>query len=308
MSNTQGLGPAPKRIGIKQAHVRELVSEQFPHWAHLPIRAVANGGWDNYTFHLGDEMSIRLPSAAEYALAVEKEHRWLTVLAPQLPKPIPVPLAKGVPNDNYPFSWSIYKWLNGKPASFDEITDSVKFAEALAAFIFSLQSIDTTDAPQPGKHNWFRGGSLNRFNDILQEALSGLAGYIDIELANEIWESALHAQWSGAQKWFHGDLAQGNILLKEGQLTAVIDFGTCGVGDPACDIAIAWTLLTAQGRQVFRDELKIEDDMWLRGRGWALWKTLTTFAHRPDGIDEDTLNAKRIVDEIFCEYEQSQCR
>ncbi|MEU4697909.1 phosphotransferase [Nonomuraea dietziae] len=121
---------------------------------------MADGGWDNWTFHLGDGMLVRLPSASEYALAVEKEHRWLPPLASQLPLPIPAPLAKGEPGAGYPFSWSIYQWLDVEPASADRIADPVRFAVDLAGFVAALQRIDTADGPRPGKHNWFRGATL----------------------------------------------------------------------------------------------------------------------------------------------------
>lgn len=156
MSNTPHLGPVPQRTTVDAEQVRQLVTDQFPQWAHLPVRPVPNGGWDNWTFHLGDEMLVRLPSASEYALAVDKEQRWLPVLAPRLPLPIPVPLANGQPGTGYPYSWSIYQWLDGEPAIADRIADPVRFAVDLAGFLAALQSVDTTDAPRPGKHNWFR--------------------------------------------------------------------------------------------------------------------------------------------------------
>jgi aminoglycoside phosphotransferase (APT) family kinase protein len=132
--------------------------------------------------------------------------------------------------------------------------------------------------PRPGKHNWFRGGTLRTYDGQVQNALTALDGHIDAGLAREIWQTALDARWDGAEDWFHGDVAEGNLLLSDGQLAAVIDFGTCGVGDPACDLAIAWTLLTADGRQTFRKRLPAGEGEWARGRGWALWKTLATCA------------------------------
>ena len=185
-------------------------------------------------------------------MAVDKEHRWLPVLASQLPLPIPVPLAKGEPGAGYPYSWSVYQWLGGEPASADRIADPVRFAVDLAGFLTALRGIDRAGGPRPGKHNWFRGGTLRTYDAETQNALAALAGHVDAGLAREIWQTALDARWDGAESWFHGDVAEGNLLLNDGQLAAVIDFGTCGVGDPACDLAIAWTLLTADGRQAFR--------------------------------------------------------
>jgi aminoglycoside phosphotransferase (APT) family kinase protein len=287
------LGPLPQRISVHTAQVRRLIDEQFPQWTDLPVRPVAKSGWDNVTFHLGDEMLARLPSAAEYVLAVDKEHRWLPTLAPRLPQPIPVALAKGQPGADYPFPWSIYRWLPGTPARADLIADPVRFALDLAEFLGALQGIDSADGPQPGKHNWFRGGTLRTFDALARRAIATL----DIAEAAPVWQAALDAPWDGVDVWFHGDMAAGNILLSNGELAAVIDFGTCGVGDPSCDLAIAWTLLTADGRQAFRTCLAIDDATWARGRGWALWKTLVTCAQG----GEEAAAARRVLDGILAD-------
>jgi aminoglycoside phosphotransferase (APT) family kinase protein len=292
----------PQRISVDAELVRRLVADQFPQWADLPVRPVANGGWDNWTFHLGSGMSVRLPSAAEYALAVEKEHRWLPELAPYLPVPIPVPLAKGAPGAGYPYSWSVYSWLDGEPAAADRIADPVRFAIDLAGFLSALQGIDPTGGPLPGLHNWFRGGTLRTYGREVQRALTALDGHVDVDLAREIWDDALDASWDGAQRWFHGDVAQGNLLVAGGELAAVIDFGTCGVGDPACDLAIAWTLLTTEGRRAFRERLSVDGAMWARGRGWALWKTLTACARTLGRAEEEAASARRVLGEILAEY------
>jgi aminoglycoside phosphotransferase (APT) family kinase protein len=235
-------------------------------------------------------------------LAVDKEYRWLPALARRLPLPIPVPLAKGEPGAGYPYSWSIYQWLDGQPASADRIAEPVRFAADLAGFLAALQSIDTADGPRPGTHNWFRGGTLRTYDGEAQSALTALDGHVDIALARDIWKTALEARWDGVESWFHGDVAKGNLLLNDGQLAAVIDFGTCGVGDPACDLAIAWTLLTAEGRHAFRERLSVGEGAWARGRGWALWKTLATCACTLGDDDEEAASARRVLDEIFSEY------
>ncbi|WIV61516.1 aminoglycoside phosphotransferase family protein [Amycolatopsis nalaikhensis] len=262
------LGPLPQRVAVTADQVRRLIADQFPRWADLEVRPVTESGWDNVTFHLGDTMVVRLPTAAEYALAVEKEHRWLPVLAPRLPRPVPVPLAKGRPGAGYPFEWSVYRWLDGEPARADRIADPVRFALELAEFLAALRNVDASGGPRPGKHNWFRGGTLLTYDGQVQRALD------DVGPAREIWQTALDARWDGVDAWFHGDVAAGNLLLDRGELAAVIDFGTCGVGDPSCDLAIAWTLLTAEGRAAFRERLAVDDASWARGRGWALWKAL----------------------------------
>lgn len=301
MTDTPDLGPVPQRIVVDAEQVRRLIERQFPQWAGLPVQPVAHGGWDNWTFHLGTGMLVRLPSAAEYALAVGKEHRWLPVLAPRLPLPIPVPLAMGEPGAGYPYPWSVYPWLDGQPARGDRIADPVRFALDLAGFLTALRSIDPAGGPRPGTHNWFRGGTLRTYDGQIQNALGELDGHIDTGVPRQIWKSALDAHWDGVESWFHGDVAEGNLLLNDGQLAAVLDFGTCGVGDPACDLAIAWTLLTAEGRQAFRERLRAGPAEWARGRGWALWKTLATYASRL-GDEDEAASARRVLSEILSDY------
>ena len=307
VSDIPDLGPAPQRVTVDTDQVRRLIADQFPQMAGLPVEPVADGGWDNWTFHLGSEMSVRLPSAAEYALAVEKEHRWLPALAARLPLPVPVPLAKGEPGAGYPYPWSIYRWLPGEPASRDRIADPVRFALDLAGFLAALPGVDATDGPQPGLHNWYRGGNLRTFDGMVERALAELSGHVEAEPIREIWASALDARWDGVSRWFHGDIARGNLLLEDGRLAAVLDFGTCGVGDPACDLAIAWTLLTAGGRQAFRERLSVDDATWTRGRGWALWKTLATCSYTVDDPEdaEEFADAQRVLGEIMSEYPTS---
>lgn len=302
MNDVPDLGPKPQRVVLDSEQVRRLVAEQCPQWADLPVVPVERGGWDNWTFHLGDTMLLRLPSAYEYALAVDKEHRWLPLLARSLPRPIPVPLVKGRPGAGYPFSWSVYGWIDGEPASFDRVADPVGFAEELAGFLAALQSIDASNGPQPGKHNWFRGATLRTYDASVRSALADLRGHVDEKVALDIWSAALEAPWDGHDVWFHGDLAQDNILLKGGDLAAVIDFGTCGVGDPACDLAIAWTLLSREGRKAFRERLSVDDALWSRGRGWALWKTLVACANSMDESDTAVTDAVRVLDQILAEH------
>ncbi len=293
--------PAPQRVRVDPAVVRQLIEEQFPRWADLPVRAVDQGGWDNFTFHLGAEMSARLPSAAEYALAVEKEHTWLPVLARQLPLPIPAPLAKGEPGAGYPFAWSVYEWMSGEPVTSDRIADLTRFATDLAGFLRALQKVDASAGPKPGTHNWFRGGSLLTYDNTVTTALASLTGLVDVNLVRRLWSEALEARWDGTEYWLHGDVAVGNLLLAGGELAGVIDFGTCGVGDPACDVAAGWTLFSGESRQVFREQLGVDDDMWARGRGWALWKTLDNYAAavRAGKLREEGEAAAAIVDGIL---------
>ena len=285
------LGPPPARIAVGPQTVQQLVSDQFPQWSHLDVEPVRDPGWDNVTFRLGEDLLVRLPSAAEYALAVEKEQQWLPRLAPHLPLPVPSVRGLGVPGAGYPFAWSVYGWIDGSTPSRAEIAGQAHLVDQLADFLLSLRSIDPGDGPQPGIHNWYRGATLLTYDATARRALEALAGHIDVDLAGDLWADALAAPWDGADVWFHGDLAEGNLLLRDGRLAAVIDFGTCGVGDPSCDLAIAWTLLDEPGRRRLKERLRIDDATWSRGRGWALWKTLSSLASALS--DHDQSEAER---------------
>jgi aminoglycoside phosphotransferase (APT) family kinase protein len=292
-------------LSIDVALVRRLVGAQFPRWSDLPIEPVEVGGWDNRTFHLGEHMTVRLPSAASYVPQVEKEHRWLPLLAPHLPLPIPVPLARGVPAEGYPFPWSVYRWIQGQTATVGRIEDLVEFATRLADFLVALQQIDPTGGPPPGPHNFFRGGPLAVYDAETRQALAVLDGRIDTRAAREVWESALDAAWHGPPVWFHGDVAWGNLLVEEGRLSAVIDFGTSGVGDPSCDLAISWTLFGGRSREAFRAVLQPDDATWARGRGWTLWKALITLAGSPNPALQDPREPRRVIEEVLADYYRS---
>jgi aminoglycoside phosphotransferase (APT) family kinase protein len=297
---TDSLDRAPVPV-IDALLVGRLVREQFPQWGQLPVRSVEIDGVDNCTFHLGDEMTVRLPSSEGYRLQVDKEQRWLPVLAPHLPLPIPVPLAKGLPGQGYPFTWSVCRWLDGENASVERIDDLSDFAMTLANFLNTLRRVDATGGPMPGQHNFFRGGPLSTYDAETRHAIDELTGQIATEEATAMWDAAMAATWQGAPVWFHGDVAAGNLLVRDGRLAAVIDFGTSGIGDPACDVVIAWTLLSGESREVFRDALSVDSATWARGRGWALWKALITLVDYvgTDPVAEAT--TRRIIDDVFGE-------
>ncbi|MER8899142.1 aminoglycoside phosphotransferase family protein [Mesorhizobium sp. M0676] len=292
--------PDPKPT-IDTDLVRRLIAAQFPQWRHLPVRPVAFGGWDNRTFHLGNDMTVRLPSAAPYALQVEKEHRWLPRLAPLLPLPIPVPLAMGEPGEDYPWQWSVYRWIDGETAKTAEIADRRQFAVDLAKFLIALRRIDPAGGPPAGQHNFFRGGSLSVYDNQTREALQALEGQIDTQAATAVWDAALAATWQGSPVWFHGDVAWGNLLVQNGRLSAVIDFGTSGIGDPSCDLAIAWTFFQGESREAFRAAIDVDEATWARGRGWTLWKALITVAGH-DANQAEAERSRRVIDDVLADH------
>ncbi len=286
--------------------VSRLIAAQFPQWAGLPIRPVEFSGWDNRTFRLGEDMSVRLPSAAGYAAQVDKEQRWLPRLAPRLPLPIPRPLALGMPAEGYPWPWSVYRWLEGENATIERIDDLPQFATALARFLVALQGLDATSGPPPGPHNFFRGGPLSVYDADTRNALAALDGRIDIGAATEVWERALESTWHDSPVWIHGDVAAGNLLVRRGRLAAVIDFGCSGVGDPACDLTIAWTLLPGKSREAFRAALPLDGATWARGRGWALWKALITLAEHLNTNPLEAGKARRVLAEVLVDHGRAE--
>lgn len=290
------------QLVIDSLLVQRLVTSQFPDWKDLTIKPVTFSGWDNRTFHLGSSMLVRMPSAAEYALQVEKEQLWLPRLAPLLPLTIPEPLAVGSPEYGYPWKWSIYGWIEGESASHGQIIDLCDFARALAKFLIALQTIDTTGGPLPGPHSFYRGGDLTIYDGEVRQALTVLKGEIDVKTAIDIWEMALLTKWKNPAVWVHGDLSVGNLLVQKGRLSAVIDFGQLTIGDPACDLAIAWTLFTGESRQVFRSMLPLDPGTWARGRAWTLWKALIVAAKITDSNNTEATECFRVIDEVFEDY------
>ena len=273
-----GMEPARAALNLDVALVRRLLGSQFPQWAGLPLSPVLPGGWDNRTFRLGDDMLVRLPGAGVYAPQVGKEQRWLPLLRPQLPLPIPAPVALGQPGHGYPWPWSIYTWLPGKAASARQLSGSHRLARSLGAFLAALQRIDPRGGPPPGPDNFHRGGSLRVYDTETRRAVSLLETTIDAKAAMRVWDEALASVHEGPPLWVHGDVSAGNLLVEGRALTGVIDFGGLAVGDPACDLAVAWASMERQTRQVLRATLDLHDNVWARARGWALWKALVVTA------------------------------
>ncbi len=295
-----------QRPFIDEGLVGRLVTAQFPQWSHLSITPVAYDGWDNRTFRLGNELSVRLPSAEGYAAQVEKEHHWLPLLAPHLPNDIPVPVAMGVPTAEYPFHWSIYRWLEGEIAIHAQGLDKIRLAVDVAEFLTCLHQIPTRDGPPPGTHNFFRGGTLRVYDRETRDALAVLGDRVENDTLRCLWDIALFSTWQQPPVWVHGDIAPTNLLIRQRRLSAVIDFGCSAVGDPACDLVIAWTFFAGESRKAFRDCVKLDDDTWSRARGWALWKSLIILANQAQTRTYESETAGRIINDILAEFRQKQ--
>lgn len=252
-------------IEIDATLVRRLLAAQFPQWAPLPLTRIASTGTDNAMFRLGDDLLIRLPRIDWAVEAVAREQAWLPRLAPHLPVKIPSPLGHGAPGESYPYPWSVYGWLEGVNPDIERLANPEALTRGLVEFITALRRIEL-GGPAAG-----RNGALAMRDATVREAISALHGMIDTPAVTAAWEAALQApNWTGQPVWLHADLAPGNLLLVNERLSAVIDFGGVGVGDPAVDLPIAWNLLPATMRPIFRDGLQVDDAIWVRGRGWAL--------------------------------------
>jgi len=290
---------ADYRLDISVAVVSKLIAEQFPQWADLPISPVAVSGWDNRTFHVGDTMSVRLPSGQEYAAQVKKEQTWLPILAKHISIQISQPIAMGKPCQDYPFYWSVYRWIDGQSANAAErdTLDLNMIAAQLAQFLHEMHYIDTQGGPVTD-----RGGSPIFYDEEARSTIVQLEGLIDTDIATVVWDQAIQSRWSKQPVWAHGDLSSGNILVKNRRLCAVIDFGSITIGDPACDLVIAWTFLHGESRQVFKELINLDEDAWARARGWALWKAMITVAAMQDKSSAQAQAQFAIINDILDEY------
>ncbi|WP_342504870.1 aminoglycoside phosphotransferase family protein [Sporosarcina sp. FSL K6-2383] len=284
--------------------VTRLITEQFPEWASLTIKPVKHSGNDNRTFHLGEQMSVRLPSAASYVPQVGKEQRWLPVLSKELTLLIPTPIAKGEPSEAYPWPWSVNQWIEGEALSLENVTDLNQLATDLGAFLLALQSIDASGGPLAGEHNFYRGGSIAVYDEEARNAIDNNRDMFNESLLKELWQWALASTWQAEPVWVHGDIAPGNLLVKDGQLCAVIDFGILGVGDPACDAAMAWTFFDNESRKIFKNTLQMDEETWNRARGWALWKALITYDAHKNTNKAIAEESYRIIEVIVSDWER----
>jgi len=254
---------------IQLAH--KLIAEQFPEYVHLPITDVEKQGHDNRTYRIGEDMLIRLPTAESYALKVPKEQKLLLQLAKHLRISIPSPIKMG----------------SSSPAL------------DLAIFLKDLHAITDVLGPIPGQHNWWRGDHVNVYDKGARGQIAKLANIIDSAKALDLWENACATRWNKEPVWVHGDFAIGNMLMNNGKLSAVIDFGGAAIGDPACDLVISWTYLSGKARENFMKEMNVSVDTCLRARAWALWKATFELCGIEHKSSPEVLLQKRIIDEVI---------
>jgi aminoglycoside phosphotransferase (APT) family kinase protein len=281
--------------------VARLIATQYPRWSDRRPRVVTSSGTDHVTFRLGTDLAVRMPRTAGTAGQSEADQLWLPKLAPHLPLAVPEPLAIGRPDHGYPYTWGVYRWLDGEPVD-PRIGTDPRAAADLAAFIRALRSIDAAGAPAPTDHPFSRGNPLAPRDALVREALEQLGDVFDVARAAEVWQATLAAEdWPGAPVWIHADLMRGNVLAHEGRLSAVIDFGTLRAADPAGDLLPAWLIFDGEARKVFRAEVDVDDDTWARGLGWALSIGLISIPYYRERSPERVRNTLRVIEAILAD-------
>jgi aminoglycoside phosphotransferase (APT) family kinase protein len=281
------------------ALVRRLLAAQFPSWADLPIEALPAGGTDNAIYRLGEELSVRLPRRREWASgSLDNEFEWLPKLARFLPLSVPAPLARGKPGEGYPHEWAVYDWLDGEDASSAPL-DLRRAAVDLGELLAALRRIDPAGGPPPAG----RGGPLHPRDKTMRAGIAALAGSVDADAVTEAWEHALAApDWHGPPVWIHGDLDARNLLVRDGRITGVLDWACLCVGDPACDVKVAWAVLDAETRPIFRELLEVDDATWARARGWALSQAIGALAYYLHTYPVIVQEARRWLAEALADF------
>jgi len=255
---------------VDDGTVRALLKDQFPHWADRRLRRIADSGTDNAIYRLGDDLGIRLPRIRWAEAQIDKECRWLPKLAGDLPTAVPVPLAEGRPGSGYPFPWLVYPWLEGISLDRVSLDGWNVIVDDVAEFVLALEHLPTAGGPPPIR----RGTPMAQYDEAVLWGISQLDGVIDVDRARYVWQSALEAgDWQGDPVWIHGDLLPGNILVHRGRLSGIIDWSGAGVGDPACEAMLAWSL-PSDARRLYRRTLGFDDATWARARGWVVEQTV----------------------------------
>lgn len=276
------------------ALVARLLGSQYPEAAGLPVHRHPSIGTVNAIYRVGDELLVRMPRLQRWASDLCNELEWLPRLAPLLSLDVPQPIFSGSPSDEFPLGWAVYKWIDGSQYSEAAVANEIDAARGLSAFITELRGADPSGAPPAGRR------PLRELDTGTREALTASADVIDAGRALAVWRSALELPaWTGAPVWIHTDLLRPNLLAKDGRLSAVLDWGGAGIGDPAADVIAAWTVFGSAARQEFRSALGVDDETWLRSRGFALHQAALIIPYYRTSNPGFVTTAVRTVREIL---------
>ncbi len=298
--------PYAERLEIDMETACKLVERQFPKWKNLPIQPVKVNGWCTKNFRLGEDMLIKFPTAKRYSRSIENiqaSHLNLEKIAMQLPLPVPRPIAIGHSEKIYPWNWSVLQWVEGNNFDFKQISNKKRFAWDLTEFLNALYSLETTNGPLPGPHNFFRGNHPEIYEIDTLQAILKLKEIIDEDKVLEIWNSSKGSKWEKEPVWFHGDLSQDNLLVKDGKLYGVIDLGLT-IGDPACDLVVAWTIFSGESRSIFKKRLNFDKPTWARARCWTLWKALISLKEIANSGSPAEKRIKKIIRDVIEDHEK----
>jgi aminoglycoside phosphotransferase (APT) family kinase protein len=287
-------------VEINAQLLHRLLLTQIPDLSDLPVTELRSMGTVNAIYRLGDELCVRLPRVQAWADDLLKELEWLPKLDRHLPLSIPEPVAKGDPGSGYPFSWAVYRWIEGQIFTSGKIGDERQAAADLGAFVAELRRFDSSFAPRSGRR------PLAQLDEATRTAIESLIGIVDTEEAMSAWELSLGAPpWDGNRVWIHCDLLPPNLLVEKEKLTAVIDFGAAGVGDPAQDVTPAWSVFGRSGREAFRNALAVDDPTWVRARGYALHQAALIIPYYSETNPEFVAMAKRTVERVLDDVRSS---
>jgi aminoglycoside phosphotransferase (APT) family kinase protein len=286
-----------RRFEVVEELAQSLIDSQFPAWSHLPLKKIDSAGTDNSIYRLGKELALRFPVSVSAAEQVAKEHRWLPKLS-SFAAAIPIVVGAGRPTNEYPFPWSVMNWIEGKDAASTIISDWLTMADDLGQFVRKFRGQNTSGAPVAGKHNGFRGTALVNLDQVARNAMNALEDTFDKACLLKIWEQALGVEpWAGSPVWIHGDIHAANIIVRNDGIAGIIDFGLMGIGDPACDLALGWSLLPPRAREIFRTAANVDEPTWQRGKGWGLYIGVIALSYYRDrnptlsGIAEKAIRA-----------------
>jgi aminoglycoside phosphotransferase (APT) family kinase protein len=291
------------QVDVDADSVRRLLVDQFPDLSNRSVTAIDSKGTVNALFRIGDELIARLPLVEKWSDAIEREWKWLPWFSQRIVSVrLPEPVLKGRPAEDYPFPWAIYRWIDGAPYDDALVDDERSAAETLAGFVLELRSLELVEgAPRGGRL------PLHQLDEETRAAIRAAAGTIDATAAMAAWENALKAPvWDGEAAWIHGDLLRPNLLVNEGHLAAVIDFGGVGVGDPATDLMPAWSVFGLGGREAFRAALDPDEASWSRGRGIALHQAAMVIPYYVGTNPGFVTLSRRAIEQIIEEFEAAE--